>query len=36
MVGREVGDLFPKTPAEIGDVVLEVDGPRVRRARSTT
>ena len=25
MVGREVGDLFPKTPAEIGDVVLEVD-----------
>ena len=26
MVGREVGDLFPKTPAEIGDVVLEVDG----------
>src|SRR6188768_978739 len=26
MVGREVGDLFPKTPAEIGDVVLDVDG----------
>ncbi len=26
MVGREVGDLFPKTAAEIGDVVLEVDG----------
>ncbi len=26
MVGREVGDLFPKTPAEIGEVVLEVDG----------
>ena len=26
MVGREVGELFPKTPAEIGDVVLEVDG----------
>ena len=24
MVGREVGDLFPKTPATIGDVVLEV------------
>lgn len=26
MVGREVGELFPKTPAPIGDVVLEVDG----------
>jgi len=26
MVGREVGDLFPKTPAELGDVVLEVAG----------
>ena len=26
MVGREVSELFPKTPAEIGDVVLEVDG----------
>lgn len=26
MVGREVADLFPKTPAEIGDVVLEVEG----------
>ena len=26
MVGREVGDLFPKTPAEVGEVVLEVDG----------
>ena len=26
MVGREVGDLFPKTPAEIGDVVLDVQG----------
>ena len=26
MVGREVGDLFPKTPAAIGDVVLEVEG----------
>src|SRR3954468_5729535 len=26
MVGREVGDLFPKTPAEIGEVVLEVSG----------
>ncbi len=24
MVGREVGELFPKTPAEIGDGVLEV------------
>ncbi|GGO79631.1 sugar ABC transporter ATP-binding protein [Nocardioides deserti] len=24
MVGREVGDLFPKTPAPIGDVVLDV------------
>jgi rhamnose transport system ATP-binding protein len=24
MVGREVGDLFPKTEAEIGDVVLDV------------
>jgi len=26
MVGREVGDLFPKTPAEIGEPVLEVEG----------
>jgi rhamnose transport system ATP-binding protein len=26
MVGREVGDLFPKTDAPIGDVVLEVRG----------
>jgi rhamnose transport system ATP-binding protein len=26
MVGREVGDLFPKTPATLGDVVLDVDG----------
>jgi rhamnose transport system ATP-binding protein len=26
MVGREVGDLFPKTPAEIGEPVLQVDG----------
>src|SRR3954468_12193667 len=26
MVGREVAELFPKTPAEIGDVVLEVEG----------
>ena len=26
MVGREVGDLYPKTPAEVGDVVLEVSG----------
>ncbi len=26
MVGREVGELFPKTPAPVGDVVLEVDG----------
>ena len=26
MVGREVGNLFPKTIAAIGDVVLEVDG----------
>jgi len=26
MVGREVADLFPKTPAEIGEPVLEVDG----------
>ncbi|MGO4257398.1 sugar ABC transporter ATP-binding protein [Marmoricola sp. RAF53] len=25
MVGREVGDLFPKTPAELGDPVLEVE-----------
>ncbi|MGB3828766.1 MAG: sugar ABC transporter ATP-binding protein [Ornithinimicrobium sp.] len=24
MVGREVGDLFPKTPADIGEVVLSV------------
>ncbi len=26
MVGREVAELYPKTPAAIGDVVLEVDG----------
>ncbi|HET8988389.1 MAG TPA: sugar ABC transporter ATP-binding protein [Humibacillus sp.] len=26
MVGREVADLFPKTPAAIGDPVLEVSG----------
>ena len=26
MVGREVGDLFPKSEAEIGEVVLEVEG----------
>ncbi|WP_230008864.1 sugar ABC transporter ATP-binding protein, partial [Microbacterium sp. Bi128] len=26
MVGRDIGALFPKTPAEIGDVVLKVDG----------
>jgi rhamnose transport system ATP-binding protein len=26
MVGREVTELFPKTPAEIGDVVLDVEG----------
>ena len=26
MVGREVGELFPKTPAEVGDVVLDVRG----------
>ena len=26
MVGREVGELFPKAPAEIGDPVLEVEG----------
>ncbi|MCW2794842.1 MAG: D-xylose transporter ATP-binding protein [Nocardioides sp.] len=26
MVGREVGELFPKTPAELGEVVLEVNG----------
>jgi rhamnose transport system ATP-binding protein len=26
MVGREVGDLFPKTPAPVGDVVLQVKG----------
>ena len=26
MVGREVGDLFPKTPAEVGEPVLEVRG----------
>ncbi len=28
MVGREVSDLFPKTPAQIGDVVLDVKGLR--------
>ena len=26
MVGREVGELFPKTPAPVGDVVLDVQG----------
>ena len=26
MVGREVGELFPKTPATIGNVVLSVEG----------
>ncbi|GHJ58382.1 ribose import ATP-binding protein RbsA [Nocardioides sp. OK12] len=26
MVGREVGELFPKTPAPLGDVVLDVEG----------
>ena len=26
MVGREVGDLFPKTPATVGKPVLEVEG----------
>lgn len=26
MVGREVTNIFPKTPARIGDVVLKVDG----------
>jgi rhamnose transport system ATP-binding protein len=26
MVGREVGDLFPKTPAQLGEPVLRVDG----------
>jgi rhamnose transport system ATP-binding protein len=26
MVGREVGELFPKMPATIGDPVIEVDG----------
>ena len=26
MVGRDLTDIFPKLPAEIGDVVLEVDG----------
>jgi rhamnose transport system ATP-binding protein len=26
MVGREVSELFPKTPAPIGDVVLDVEG----------
>jgi len=26
MVGREVSDLFPKTPATLGDVVLDVQG----------
>ena len=31
MVGREVGDLFPKTPAEIGDASPQGQRPRVRR-----
>jgi rhamnose transport system ATP-binding protein len=26
MVGREVGDLFPKTPAAVGEIVLKVEG----------
>ena len=30
MVGREVGELFPKTPAELGDVVLDVSELRSR------
>ena len=30
MVGREVADLFPKTPAQIGEPVLEVDGLQAR------
>ena len=30
MVGREVADLFPKTPAEIGEPVLEVEGLQSR------
>lgn len=30
MVGREVADLFPKTPAEIGAPVLEVEGLQSR------
>jgi rhamnose transport system ATP-binding protein len=30
MVGREVADLFPKTPAEIGEPVLEVEGLEAR------
>lgn len=28
MVGRELGDMYPKTEAEAGDVVLRVDGLR--------
>ena len=31
MVGREVGDLFPKTPAEIGEPVLTVREPQLHR-----
>jgi rhamnose transport system ATP-binding protein len=30
MVGREVGDLFPKTPADIGEPVLRVEGLNAR------
>ena len=36
MVGREVADLFPKTPARIGEPVLEVEGLDRRAASSTT
>ncbi|HUF99059.1 MAG TPA: sugar ABC transporter ATP-binding protein [Ilumatobacter sp.] len=32
MVGRAVAELFPKTPAELGDVVLEVNGLTSRGA----
>ncbi|MDT9593407.1 sugar ABC transporter ATP-binding protein [Nocardioides zeae] len=28
MVGREIGDLFPKQETEVGDIVLKVDGLR--------
>src|SRR5204863_140199 len=35
MVGREVGDLFPKTPAPVGDAVLQVETNALDMAATT-